>query len=323
MTPEPTVAILGTRYADFSVEEEVLGRRGLRIVTGEGERADDIVSEAEGATVILAGARPRFDAEVIARLSCAGIVRYGVGVESVDLNAASRAGMWVAYVPDYGTDSVAVHAVTLLLASFRRLTAADRLVKRGDWGIDSLRPLHAPGATTVGIIGVGRIGLRVAELLERFGFTLLGYDPVVDVSAVGNGVGEATLEELLSRSDVITLHAPGDPGGSPMLGRAELALMKEGAIIVNTARGSLIDQEALRDLILSGRVSVAALDVFAAEPPGTSLDGVADRTVLTPHMAWYTEESEFDLRVKAAREALRIIDGSAPENVAARPTGVE
>jgi D-3-phosphoglycerate dehydrogenase len=99
--------------------------------------------------------------------------------------------------------------------------------------------------------------------------------------------------------------------------------MKQGAIIVNTARGSLIDQEALRDLILSGRIAVAALDVFAAEPPGTSLDGVADRTVLTPHMAWYTEESEFDLRVKAAREALRIIDGSAPENVAARPMGVK
>ena len=323
MTPEPTVAILGTRYADFSVEEEILGRRGFRIVTGDGERADDIVSEADGAVVIMAGARPRFDAEVIARLSCAGIVRYGVGVESVDLNAASRAGMWVAYVPDYGTDSVAVHAVTLLLASFRRVSAADRLVKRGEWGIDSLRPLHAPGATTVGIIGVGRIGRRVAELLERFGFTMLGYEPVVDVASVGHGVGEATLEELLSRSDVITMHAPGDPGGSPMLGRAELALMKEGAIIVNTARGSLIDQEALRDLILSGRIAVAALDVFAAEPPGTSLDGVADRTVLTPHMAWYTEESEFDLRVKAAREALRIIDGSAPENVAARPMGVE
>jgi D-3-phosphoglycerate dehydrogenase / 2-oxoglutarate reductase len=317
-----TVAILGTRYADLSIEEEVFGPRGVRIVKGAGKAADDIVAQAAGAAVVMAGADPRFDGDVIERLSCGGIVRYGVGIETIDLDAASRAGMWVAFVPDYGTDPVALHAVTLLLAAIRRLPAADAIVKAGGWGLDGLRPLHTPMSLTVGIVGLGRIGRRVAELLAPFGFQLLGHDPQVQASSLGVRVEDVSFERLLTRSDAITLHVPGDPGGDPLLGAAELARMKEGAVIVNTARGSLIDQEALHRSLRDGRIGMAALDVFETEPPGPRFEDVGDRTILTPHMAWYTEESELDLRMRAAREALRIIDGVAPENVAARPLEV-
>ncbi|MGH2735727.1 MAG: C-terminal binding protein [Actinomycetota bacterium] len=314
------VAILGTRYADVSVEQRILGPRGVEVTRGDGADADSIVRETEGATVVLAGSRPRFDATVLERLTCRGIVRYGVGVESIDLDAARRHGLWVAYVPDYGTDAVATHAVMLLLALLRRLTAADELVKAGKWGFGELRPLHAPSALTVGIVGFGRIGRRVAQLLAPFGFRLLAHDAYADVSGDAN-VATATLDELLGSSEAITLHAPGDARGGALLGEAELARMKPGAVLVNTARGSLVEEGALVDALRNGALAGAALDVFQDEPPSAAFARVADRVILTPHMAWYTEESELDLRTKAANEALRIIEGDAPINVAARPNG--
>lgn len=321
MAEGTSVAILGTRYRDFSVEEAVLSHRGVRLVSGAGASRAEVVSEAGAAAVILAGSGPQFDAWVIERLSCIGIVRYGVGLESVDLDAAARSGMWVAYVPDYATDAVATHTVTLTLAALRRLIGADRNVKAGKWGIDDLRPLSAPGSLTVGIIGVGRIGRRVAELLLPFGFEVVAHDAYIDVVASLSGVKGVSLHELLAVSDVVTVHAPGTRNGRPLLGSQELDRMKEGAIVVNTARGSLIDQAALVERLRRGSIALAALDVFANEPPGGAFADVADRTILTPHMAWYTEESEFEMRVKAAREALRLLDGRPPLNAAATPVG--
>lgn len=315
---EPTiVAVLGTRYADLAVEEAVLGPRGVRIVTGDGT---DVAAQAAGAAVVLAGSKPRFDSGVIERLTCRGIVRYGVGVDRIDLEAAARSGIWVASVPDYGTDAVALHAVTLILASLRLLVPADANVKAGGWSLTDLRPLHAPDALTVGIVGAGRIGRRVAELLAPFRFTRLAHDPYTDA---GLDVRTTSLEELLSASDVVTLHAPALPSDEPLLGRAELSRMKPGAILVNTARGSLVDEHALIEGLARGRPARAALDVFDTEPPEIArFEPVIDKVILTPHMAWYTEESELDLRIKAAHEALRIIEGRAPLHVAARPQGV-
>jgi D-3-phosphoglycerate dehydrogenase len=314
-----TVAILGAPFADFLVEETVLRPRGVRIVSGDGTTTSDVVAQSHGASVVLAGSGPRFDAWVIARLSCIGIVRYGVGVETIDLDAAARAGKWVAHVPDYGTDAVATHSVSLILAAIRRLHIADKKVKSGDWGIGDLRPLQAPNSVTVGIVGAGRIGARVAELLTPFGFELVAHDAYVDIGARMPGVKSATLDELLEMSDVVTLHAFGSPDGTPLLGADRLNRLKRGAILVNTARGSLIDQTALVDRLRSGAIALAALDVFETEPPGAALSEVADRTILTPHMAWYTEQSEFDLRTKAAHEALRLLDGLPPLNAAASP----
>lgn len=318
---EPTtVAVLGTRYTDLSVEENILGPRGVRIVTGDG---NDVAEQAAGAVVILAGSGPRFDSGVIEQLTCRGIVRYGVGFERIDLEAAARSGIWVANVPDYGTDAVALHAVTLLLVSLRLVVAADAHVKAGGWGLADLRPLHAPDTLTVGIVGAGRIGRRVAELLAQFRFTRLAHDAYRDAADGLPGVRGTSLDELLSASDAVTLHAPALPGDRPLIGPPELSRMKPGAILVNTARGSLVDEDALIEGLARGRPARAALDVFGAEPPEIArFERVFDRVVFTPHMAWYTEESELDLRTKAAQEALRIIDGQTPLNIAARPQGV-
>jgi D-3-phosphoglycerate dehydrogenase len=313
-----TVAILGTRYADFSLEEEVLGEHGVRIVAGAGATADEIVELAGDAEVILAGSGPRFDAATIARLGCRGIVRSGVGVETVDLEAARAAGIWVARVPDYGTEAVALHTVALVLAGVRRLLEADRRVRGGSWGFAELRPLHLPSALVAGIVGFGRIGRRVAELLLALGFEVVAHDPLAAVDAPG--VRDSSLDDLLARSDVVSLHAPPPDDGSYLIGADELGLMRPGSLLVNTSRGALVDQQALVAALASGRPRTAALDVYAREPVDvSSFAEVADRIVFTPHMAWYTVESEHDLRVKAAQEARRILAGERPRDVVVEP----
>lgn len=315
------MAILGTRYADFAIEAEVLEPLGATIVSGPGADADEIVAVAGGADVLLLGSAPRIDAAVLGRLSCRGIVRYGVGVEKVDLDAARAAGVWVARVSDYGTEAVALHAVALALAGVRRLVEADRATRAGGWGIAELRPLHAPSAQTAGVVGYGRIGRAVASHLRALGFRVLAHDPLVEIDGEVEAVAE--LRDLLRRCDVVSLHVPGLPDGSPLLGAGELALLPEGSVLVNTARGTLVDTAALVAGLAAGRPRVAALDVFAAEPLDPSaFAAVAERVIMTPHMAWYTEESERDLRRKAAEEARRLLLGERPRDVVVDPEEV-
>ena len=151
-----TVAIVGTRYPDFGVEHEALGDLGVEIVSGAGRTMEEILDVAADADVILAGAAPRFDADHHRRSALQGIVRYGVGVDSIDLAAAAAAGISVANTPDYGTEAVAVHTLALVLAGIRRLPMAERRLRRGDWGFAELRPLRLPRSMTAGVVGFGR-----------------------------------------------------------------------------------------------------------------------------------------------------------------------
>lgn len=304
-----TVAILGTRYKDFSVEEEVLGPLDVALVSGDGESPEAIVAVAAGASVVLAGSRPRFGARVLDRLSCRGIVRYGVGTDSIDLDAARRHGIAVARVSDYGAEAVAFHAVSMAVTQLRRLAEADRAVRAGTWGFADLRPMHQPSALTAGVIGYGRIGRRSARYLRGLGMRVVAHDAYAQIPAT-HDVSALDLVELLRASDVVLLHAPGSADGSPLLDAPALSQMRPGSVLVNTARGSLVDVPALVDALRRGRPGRAALDVYPDEPPNLSVfEEVADRVLLTPHMAWYTEESEMDMRRKAAAEAARMLRG--------------
>ena len=303
------VAVLGTRYADLGIEEEVLGPLGVELALGDGGTAAEILDVARDAEVVLAGSRPRFDSAVLDGLSCRGIVRYGIGVDTIDLAAAAGRGIAVARVSDYGTEAVAFHAVTTAMSLFRRLPEADAGLRGGGWGVASLRPLHLPSASVAGVVGYGRIGRQAAGYLRGLGFTVLAHDEYVDVPA-GDGVRAAALDELLESCDVVSLHAPGDPSGRALLDADRLARMKPGSILVNTARGSLVDLPALLTALADGRPRFAALDVFPQEPVDVAVfEPVADRVLLTPHMAWYTDESEADMRRKAAAEAARLLRG--------------
>lgn len=308
MTP-PVVAILGTRYQDFAIEEQILDPFGVTFVAGNGASPGEILAVAAHADVILAGSRPRFTPDVIGQLRAKGIVRYGVGTDTIDLDAAQQAGMAVARVADYGTEAVAFHAVGLALAQLRRIVEADRVVRSGQWGVASLRPLHLPSTLTAGVVGYGRIGRQAASYFRGLGFAVCAYDAYVTVPEDGDVEG-VSLERLLERSDVVSLHAPGSTDGRPLLDAAHLRAMKPGSVLVNTARGSLIDLPALVEGLAANRPGRAALDVYPQEPPDLAqFDGVAEQVVFTPHMAWYTEQSEVDLREKAAQEVVRLLHG--------------
>lgn len=303
------VAILGTRYADFSIEEQALAPLGVSLVSGDGASAEAIVEETADATVVLAGSRPRFDAGVLERLTCRGIVRYGVGTDSIDLHAARRHGIAVARVSDYGAEAVAFHAVSMALAQLRRLPEADRAVRSGSWGFAELRPLHEPGCLVAGVVGYGRIGRRSAASLRALGLRVCAYDPNVAIPET-ECLSSPDLLDLLSASDVVLLHAPATEDSSPLLDPTAIGHMRPGSVLVNTARGSLIDLPALVTGLRQGRPARAALDVYPEEPPETSVFAdVAEQVLLTPHMAWYTEESETDMRRKAAAEAARMLRG--------------
>jgi D-3-phosphoglycerate dehydrogenase len=307
----PVVAVLGTRYPDLGVEHEAFAPLEAELVSGDGGSADEIVRVARHADVVLAGSRPRFDDAVLAQLGCRGIVRYGIGTDSIDLDAAARRGIAVARVSDYGTEAVAFHAVSLAAALLRRVVEADRIVRSGGWGFPGLRPLRQPSGLTAGVIGYGRIGRQAATYFRGLGMQVLAHDEYVDV-APGPGIAPAGLDELLGACDVVSLHAPGAPDGTPLLDADRLALMRPGSVLVNTARGSLVDLAALARGLADGRPAGAALDVYPVEPPDLGvLGGVSERVVLTPHMAWYTEESELDMRRKAAAEAVRVLRGEA------------
>jgi len=286
----------------------VLDPWGILVVRADGSDLESVLSMA-AVDVIIAGSRPRFDRGVLERLGVRAIVRAGIGVDAVDVATAASLGIQVSNVPDYGTESVAQHAVALALAGSRRLIEADRLVRDGSWGFADLGPMHLPSGQTAGVLGQGRIGRRVAALFGDIGFgRVIGHDPYNEADAVE----QVSFEDLLSHSDILSVHVPG--GADPILGASEFARMKAGSVLVNTARGSLIDEAALRQALLEERPRVACLDVFQQEPPDIAqFDGVEHRMIFSPHQAWYTEESQADLRTKAAEEALRIISGQ-PRN---------
>lgn len=317
------VAVLGMRFPDLSVEESVLADADVRFVRDHARGRPQIVSVAGSAEVVMAGAAPRFDAETLAQLHCRAIVRYGVGVDSIDLVAARNRGMWVVNVPEYGTESVALHAMALALASLRRLEPAHRGMRSGTWGFAPLRPLHLPASLTAGVVGYGRIGRRVAGMLGALGFGRIVVTDPVAVPEPG-GPELVSLDHLLESCDLVTLHCPPAEGGHPLLGPEELDRMKPGSILVNTARGALIDLEALAEALITGAPGTAALDVFPEEPPDLALFApVIDRVLFTPHMAWYSEESELDLRRQAAAEARRVLRGERPLNVVVEPQEAE
>lgn len=315
----PVVAIVGARWPDLSIEREVLAPLDPIIRTDPGTEPGALRRTLSGADVALAGPDPQLDADAMEVIKGKGLVRYGVGVDNVDLDAAHRSGVWVVVVPDYGTEAVALHTLALTLSCMRRLSAADAMVRSGGWTLDPFRGLRLPASLTAGIVGYGRIGRRVAELFLALGFRRVLATPS-GAKAAGNGdVEVVSLDGLLPISDIVTLHAPATPG-PPLLDAKRLGLMKSGSILINTARGLLVDAEALRTALEEGRPALAGLDVFDPEPPDLGqFAGVEDHIVFTPHMAWYTQESEHELRRSAADEALRLLSGEDPINAVVRP----
>jgi D-3-phosphoglycerate dehydrogenase / 2-oxoglutarate reductase len=315
------VAVLGARYGDLAVERRLLGPLGADLSEGKGATEDEIVAVSEGAQVILCGGAPKISAAVIRRLpALRAVVRYGVGVDTVDLGACTKRGIYVANVPDYCIEEVATHALALILSWARKLPIARSNTRSGHWDVAPIKPLQSAKDLIVGVLGFGRIAQTLCRMARGIRFQVLASDPYIAKSRiVKKGARPVPLNVLLRRSDFISLHLPLSAKTRHIINAERLQKMKTGAYLVNTARGELIDERALQEALHRGWIAGAALDVMETEPPSPDHPLRAmENLILTPHCAWYTERSQNELRRKACAEVLRILRGGVPRNIVNR-----
>jgi len=248
---------------------------------------------------------------------CRIIVRYGVGTDNVDVDAATEAGIIVGHVPHYCTDEVATHAIALLLACVRGLPRTQKKMERGGWDLNPAEPLSRMKGRTLGLAGFGSIGQAVARKMSGWGLRLLATDPYVDRSRTDAlGVELVDLVTLRRESDYLSLHVPLLPETRHLIDARALALMKPGAMLINTARGPVLDTAALLAALDRGRLAMAGLDVFEEEPlPPDSPLRSHPRVVVTDHAAWYSEESQAELQATAAEEVVRVCTGGLPRSL--------
>jgi D-3-phosphoglycerate dehydrogenase len=321
---QPTVVITDCDHPDVEPERRVFAEAGVEVRLETCESEDDVIAAAPDADALIVQYAPVGDAVLDALERCRGVVRYGVGVDTVDVEAATRHGVWVVNVPDYGTEEVSDHAVALALCLLRGVVALDRSVRDGRWDESAARPLHRLSTRTVGVVGCGRIGAAFARKVQGLGLRVVGHDPAGMPDELRSaGVEDATLEELLEACDAVSLHLPLGPDTEHVIGARALERMRPGAYLINTSRGGLVDSAALLSALDAGEIAGAALDVLESEPPepGDALVN-HERVVVTPHAAWYSEESSDTLKSEVAREAIRIITGERPRSPVNEPSEV-
>lgn len=309
--PAFTVVLTDQVFPEVDLERSMLAEIDAELVIPVGDH-DMVIAAAAESDAILTTYLP-IDAADIARLRRPKIIaRYGIGVDNIDVAAARAAGIVVTNVPDYSVEEVAIHTLALMLAATRRLPTAMETAMSGRWSLDGLRPIERFSEATVGIVGLGRIGSRVAALLRPFGARLVGFDPYA--TGVPDGVERVdTLDDVLTVANIVTLHLPVTDATRGLIGAAEFSRMRPGAVLVNTSRGALVRTAALVDAIRDGRLAGVAVDVLeqeAADAP--SLAGLAN-VILTPHMAYYSESALRESQRKATTQIIKVLRGESPD----------
>lgn len=274
-----------------------------------------ILSDADIAIVNMA----RIDSRVLAEMKkCKLIIRHGVGYDNIDIGAATERGIQVGYVPDYCADEVAEQTMMLLLTTYRKfgrqIESMRSSVEKGEWDFSAVDGVKRVRGKKGGLIGCGRIGSRVLQMMRSFGLEVLVCDPYLSRQRQEElKVEPLPLESVISEADLISLHCSLDRETRHLIGEKELSMMKRDAVLVNTARGPLIDAEALSRACKEGRIAGAGIDVFESEPPrkGFGLIGL-ENVILTPHLSWYSEDAAWEIRRKIVEDVERFVQGKPP-----------
>jgi Phosphoglycerate dehydrogenase and related dehydrogenases len=311
------VVVTDCEYESLHIEQEAMERIGASFVAGQCKNEAELIAQttdSDGVFVQYANISRR----VIENMKhCRAIVRYGIGIDCVDVKAATDHGIMVVNVPDYGLQDVADHTVTLLLSAARKIVLLNNEVKAGNWDYKKAKPVSRLEGKTLGLIAFGHIARMVAARAKPFGLHVQAYDPGLDEEALQKyAVTRVDFDTLLATSDFISLHAPLLPSTRNMLNKEAFRQMKKNAVLINTARGGLVDEEALVMALQKGCLAGAALDVTLNEPininnPLLSMDNV----IITPHSAWYTEEAQKSLQLNATADMVRALSGDIPVNL--------
>ncbi len=304
--------------AELDITEQYRARleQVAQLITTDRTDEAGLIEAARDAALILTCYTPISGPVIEAATGLKGIVKYGVGIDAIDMDTATRRGVMVANCPAYGSGTVADHAFALLIALARRIPEIDRLIKRDGWAWPSqdLRALDLSGKT-MGLVGFGRIGTAMARRCLGFGMKVLTFDPYVD-DGKGLEVTFTDLNELLEQSDFVSIHCVLTEETRAMIGPEQLARMKPDCLLINVSRGAIVDQAALVSALDNGGIGGAGIDVFEDEP--LSLDYALagrDNVILTPHLAWYTKEAFQRVERQTLESMLDILAGKIPHNL--------
>ena len=309
------VVVAGASFPSLAVERSFLEPLGCTIVDKRFAGDDEALEACRSAVAVMTDYFV-CDADRIAGFErCKVICQYGAGLNQVDVAAATAAGIYVTHTPDYCSEELGDHTMALILASMRRIVRFDRNIRAGRWDYNDGMPMRRLAACTLGLVGFGRAARAVAVRAQGFGMSVIAHDPLVDDAAfVAAGVARAgELADVLAGADVVSVHVPLTRGTRHLIGAEQLALLRDGAFIVNTSRGGVIDQEALHAELVDGRLGGAGLDVLEQEPPATGEPLLScENAVLTPHTAFLSVESLDQLQNRAGSEVARVLTGSVP-----------
>ena len=308
------IVVTDYEFPDLAPEQGVAAKAGLTLTAGKCKSEDELIAlcaDADGIINQYAMITPR----VIAALKkCKVISRYGIGLNTIDVPAATQAGICVANVPDGSLEDVSDHAAAMMLMLARGLNRFDATIRAGIWNYAAAKPLFRMRGKTLGLLAFGQIPQRLARKMASFGVNIIAHDINPNTAAASSlGVTMVDSDTLYRQADFLSVHVPLNDSTKGLVGAPQLALMKETAILINTARGPVIDQAALINTLQNKRIAAAGLDVFETEPlpanhPFTKMPNV----VLSPHCAWYSEESEFEIRTKATQNVIDVIQGRLP-----------
>jgi D-3-phosphoglycerate dehydrogenase / 2-oxoglutarate reductase len=310
------VAITDYVFPSLEPERTVLEPLGVELRPQQCRSEEEIIELAQEADAVL-NCYAKITPRVIDGLKrCRIVARYGIGVDNVDLAAASKAKILVTNVPDYCIDEVSDHALALLLTLARHIATADGAVKAGAWDVVSHVGIRRLRGQTLGLLGFGKIARALASKVRPLGMKVLVYDPYLQAELIARNRAEAvSLDKLLAKADAISIHVPLSQETRSFIGQRELACMKPTAFLINTSRGGIVDEQALAVVLKEGKLGGAALDVLSVEPP--PLDHPlrqAPNIILTPHLAFYSRESVIELQTKAAEEVARALKGEPPRS---------
>ena len=309
------VSVADSVFPNLGPTRTLLSRIGAELSLADAPTPEAIVKVARQADAVLV-TYAKITAEMIRQLArCRIIARFGIGVDNVDIAAATHAGIVVTRVPDYCVDEVSDHTMALLLALVRKIPFANSLVHAGRWGMPAVVPIHRMRGTVLGLVGFGRIPQLVAPKAKSFGIKVVAYDPYVSESVTSAaGVERVGFATLLKVSDYVSIHTPLTPETHHLFDANVFAQMKPTAFLINTARGPIVDETALAQALDAGKVAGAALDVLSSEPPKASPLFGRDNVVLTPHISFYSEESLIELQTRAAEDVVRVLTGQMPHD---------
>lgn len=304
------VIITDCDHDSIQIEKDVFEKAGIPVELKQCRTEEDVIRDCQDADVFIVQYAPITRKVMEACPKLKYVVRYGVGVDTVDVPAATELGVQVGNVPDYGMNEVADHAIAMSLAMLRKIVPMNEQTKTKKWDYTTAIPVDRFSDLTCGVVGLGRIGRNFAQKMHALGFRVIGFDPYFrETNETAVYVTPVTFDELVKESDIISLHCPAD-GNKDLFNEKTFRDMKDSALIVNVARGGIINEDDLLEALKAGEIGGAALDCMLGEPvsPDNELFR-QENVIVTPHMAWYSEEAASELKRKVAEESVTFLEG--------------